>query len=127
MQLNHISKFESLFINQYAINNKYELDRNRFKFSIHKNNQLLLNILFNNNNYIDERSSNGFSLNSLTLTTKYSNIPSIFGEFNYGIDLIEDRVKPNIFYKNIFGNFDMFMISLARVDLVEIKLKNGKT
>ena len=107
LQLNHISKFESLFINQYAINNKYELDRNRFKFSIHKNNQLLLNILFNNNNYIDERSSNGFSLNSLTLTTKYSNIPSTFGEFNYGIDLIEDKVKPNIFYKNMFGNFDI--------------------
>ena len=107
LQLNHISKFESLFINQYAINNKYELDRNRFKFSIHKNNQLLLNILFNNNNYIDERSSNGFSLNSLTLTTKYSNIPSSFGEFNYGIDLIEDKVKPNIFYKNMFGNFDI--------------------
>ena len=107
LQLNHVSKFESLFINQYAINNKYELDRNRFKFSIHKNNQLLLNILFNNNNYIDERSSNGFSLNSLTLTTKYSNIPSTFGEFNYGIDLIEDRVKPNIFYKNMLGNFDI--------------------
>ena len=42
LQVNHISKFESLLINQYAINNKYELDRNRFKFSIHKNNQLLL-------------------------------------------------------------------------------------
>ena len=28
LQLNHISKFESLLLNEYSINNKYDLERN---------------------------------------------------------------------------------------------------
>ena len=36
LQLNHISKFESLLLNQYAINNKYDLERNRLKLQFKK-------------------------------------------------------------------------------------------
>ena len=105
LQLNHISKFESLLLNEYAINNKYDLERNRFKVLIQKNNFLALNFILNNSYYFDERSSNGFSLNALTITGQY--LPFPIGEFVYGIDLIEDSVKPNIYYKNIFGNLDI--------------------
>ena len=105
LQLNHISKFESLLLNQYAINNKYDLERNRFKAFIQKNNFLSLNVILNNSYYFDEKSSNGFSLNALTITGQYYPFP--VGEFVYGVDLIEDSVKPNIYYKNMFGNFDI--------------------
>jgi len=113
LQLNHVSKFESLLLNEYAINNKYDLERNRLKASIQKNNFLALNVILNNSYYFDERSSNGFSLNALTLTTQINNFPTPkgssypVGEIVYGIDLIEDSVKPNIYYKNIFGNLDV--------------------
>jgi len=106
LQLNHISKFESLLLNEYAINNKYDLERNRFKVLIQKNNFLALNFILNNSYYFDERSSNGFSLNALSITGQY--YPFSTGEFVYGIDLMEDSVKPNIYYKNMFGNFDIF-------------------
>ena len=52
-------------------------------------------------------------MNALTLTTQINNFPTPkgssypVGEIVYGIDLIEDSVKPNIFYKNIFGNLDV--------------------
>ena len=105
LQLNHISKFESLLLNEYAINNKYDLERNRFKAFIQKNNFLALNVILNNSYYFDEKSSNGFSLNALSITGQYYPFP--VGEFIYGIDLIEDSVKPNIYYKNMFGNFDI--------------------
>jgi len=105
LQLNHVSKFESLFFNEYAINNKYDLERNRLKASIQKNNFLALNVVLNNSYYFDERSSNGFSLNALTVTGQYYPLP--VGEFFFGIDLIEDSVRPKIFYKNIFGNLDV--------------------
>tara|TARA_B100000427_G_C15500868_1_gene591957 strand:+ start:82 stop:1683 length:1602 start_codon:yes stop_codon:yes gene_type:complete len=105
LQLNHISKFESLLLNEYNINNKYDLERNRLKASIQKNNFLALNVFLNNSHYFDERSSNGFSLNALTITGQYYPFPA--GEFVYGIDLIENSVKPNIYYKNIFGNLDV--------------------
>ena len=113
LQLNHISKFESLLLNEYAINNKYDLERNRFQASVHKNNFLTLNVILNNSYYLDERTSNGFSLNALTVTTQYHNFPTKkgssypVGELVYGIDLIEDIVKPNIYYRNIFGNLDV--------------------
>ena len=106
LQLNHISKFESLLLNEYAINNKYDLERNRFKVLIQKNNFLALNFILNNSYYFDERSSNGFSLNALSITGQY--YPFSTGEFVYGIDLMKDSVKPNIYYKNMFGNFDIF-------------------
>ena len=106
LQLNHISKFESLLLNEYAINNKYDLERNRFKVLIQKNNFLALNFILNNSYYFDERSSKGFSLNALTITGQYYPFPT--GEFVYGVDLMEDSVKPNIYYKNMFGNFDIF-------------------
>ena len=105
LQLNHISKFESLLLNEYAINNKYDLERNRFKAFIQKNNFLSLNVILNNSYYFDEKSSNGFSLNALSITGQYYPFP--VGKFIYGIDLIEDSVKPNIYYKNMFGNFDI--------------------
>ena len=74
LQLNHVSKFESLLLNEYAINNKYDLERNRFQASIQKNNFLALNVILNNSYYFDERSSNGFSLNALTVTTYWVKI-----------------------------------------------------
>jgi len=52
-------------------------------------------------------------LNALTVTTQINNFPTPkggsypVGEIVYGIDLIEDSVKPNIYYKNIFGNLDV--------------------
>ena len=113
LQLNHISKFESLLLNEYAINNKYDLERNRFQASVHKNNFLTLNVILNNSYYLDERTANGFSLNALTVTAQYHNFPTPkgssypVGELVYGIDLIEDIVKPNIYYRNIFGNLDV--------------------
>ena len=105
LQLNHVSKFESLLLNEYAINNKYDLERNRLKAFIQKNNFLALNVILNNSYYFDEKSSNGFSLNALSITGQYYPFP--VGEFVYGVDIIEDSVKPNIYYKNIFGNLDV--------------------
>ena len=52
-------------------------------------------------------------MNALTVTTQINNFPTPkgnsypVGEIVYGIDLIEDSVKPNIYYKNIFGNLDV--------------------
>ena len=113
LQLNHISKSESLVLSQYVINNKYDLERNRFKASVQKNNFLALNVIINNSYYFDERSLNGFSLNTLSITSQYHNFPTPkgssypVGEFVYGIDLIEDSVKPNVYYRNMFGNLDI--------------------
>ena len=113
LQLNHISKSESLVLSQYVINNKYDLERNRFKASVQKNNFLALNVVINNSYYFDERSLNGFSLNTVSITGQYHNFPTPkgssypVGEFVYGIDLIEDSVKPNVYYRNIFGNLDI--------------------
>ncbi len=113
LRLNHLSKYESLFINEYDINSKYDLDRNRFIAEIHKNNFLSLNIILNNSFYSNEKYFERFALNSLTITGQYHNFPapkgSIFpvGELVYGIDLIEGHIKPNIYYKNIFGNLDV--------------------
>jgi len=104
LQLNHISKFQSLLINEYAINSKYDLDRNRFKALIKNNNSLALNVILNNSFYLNERTSNGFSLNALTITNQ-SVYP--FGELIYGIDVIEDNFKPNISYNNTFGNLNL--------------------
>ena len=84
VQWNHVSKFESLLLNEYAINNKFDLERNRLKASIQKNNSFALNVMLNNSYYFDERSSNGLSLNALTVTGKY--LPFPVGEFVYGID-----------------------------------------
>ena len=113
LQLNHISKYESSVINEYNINSKYDLDRNRFIAEIHKNNILFLNIVLNNSFYDDKKSFKRFALNSLSVTRQNHNfsVPtgSAFpvGELIYGVDLFEDHIKPNIYYKNIFGNLDV--------------------
>ena len=113
LQLNHISKYESSVINEYNINSKYDLDRNRFVAKIHKDNFLFLNIILNNSFYNDKKSFKRFALNSLAITRQNHNfsVPtgSAFpvGELIYGVDLFEDHIKPNIYYKNIFGNLDV--------------------
>jgi hypothetical protein len=113
LRLNHLSRYESLFINEYDINSKYDLDRNRFIAEIHKNNFLSLNIILNNSFYSNEKYFDRFALNSLTITGQYHNFPALKGsifpvrELVYGIDLIEGHIKPNIYYKNIFGNLDV--------------------
>ena len=115
LQLNHISKYESSVINEYNINSKYDLDRNRFIAEIHKNNILFLNIVLNNSFYDDKKSFKRFALNSLSVTRQNHNfsVPtgSAFpvGELIYGVDLFEDHIKPNIYYKNIFGNLDVVL------------------
>ena len=115
LQLNHISKYESSVINEYNINSKYDLDRNRFIAEIHKNNILFLNIILNNSFYDDKKSFKRFALNSLSVTRQNHNfsVPtgSAFpvGELIYGVDLFEDHIKPNIYYKNIFGNLDVVL------------------
>ena len=115
LQLNHISKYESSVINEYNINSKYDLDRNRFIAEIHKNNILFLNIVLNNSFYDDKKSFKRFALNSLSVTRQNNNfsVPtgSAFpvGELIYGVDLFEDHIKPNIYYKNIFGNLDVVL------------------
>lgn len=115
LQLNHISKYESSVINEYNINSKYDLDRNRFIAEIHKNNILFLNIVLNNSFYDDKKSFKRFALNSLSVTRQNNNfsVPtgSAFpvGELIYGFDLFEDHIKPNIYYKNIFGNLDVVL------------------
>ncbi len=115
LQLNHISKYESSVINEYNINSKYDLDRNRFIAEIHKNNILFLNIVLNNSFYDDKKSFKRFALNSLSVTRQNHNfsVPtgSAFpvGELIYGFDLFEDHIKPNIYYKNIFGNLDVVL------------------
>ena len=116
VQWNHVSKFESLLLNEYAINNKFDLERNRLKASIQKNNSFALNVILNNSYYFDERSSNGLSLNALTVTGKY--LPFPVGEFVYGIDLIENSVKPNIYYKNMFGDLDIVFKSRNQHSMV---------
>ena len=113
LQLNHISKYKSSLINEYNINSKYDLDRNRFVAEIHKDNFLFLNIILNNSFYNDKKSFKRFALNSLTITRQNYNfsVPTgknyPAGELIYGFDLFEDHIKPNIYYKNIFGNFDV--------------------
>ena len=113
LQLNHISKYKSSLINEYNINSKYDLDRNRFVAEIHKDNFLFLNIILNNSFYNDKKSFKRFALNSLTITRQNYNfsVPTgknyPAGELIYGVDLFEDHIKPNIYYKNIFGNFDV--------------------
>lgn len=115
LQLNHISRYESSVINEYNINSKYDLDRNRFIAEIHKNNILFLNIVLNNSFYDDKKSFKRFALNSLSVTRQNNNfsVPtgSAFpvGELIYGFDLFEDHIKPNIYYKNIFGNLDVVL------------------
>jgi hypothetical protein len=113
LQLNHISKYKSSLINEYNINSKYDLDRNRFVAEIHKDNFLFLNIILNNSFYDDKKSFKRFALNSLTITRQNYNfsVPTgknyPAGELIYGVDLFEDHIKPNIYYKNIFGNLDV--------------------
>lgn len=113
LQLNHISKYKSSLINEYNINSKYDLDRNRFVAEIHKDNFLFLNIILNNSFYNDKKSFKRFALNSLTITRQNYNfsVPTgknyPAGELIYGVDLFEDHIKPNIYYKNIFGNLDV--------------------
>ena len=113
LQLNHISKYKSSLINEYNINSKYDLDRNRFVAEIHKDNFLFLNIILNNSFYNDKKSFKRFALNSLTITRQNYNfsVPTRknypAGELIYGVDLFEDHIKPNIYYKNIFGNLDV--------------------
>ena len=113
LQLNHISKYESSLINEYNINSQYDLDRNRFATEIHRDNFLFLNFILNNSFYNDKKSLKRFALNSLTITRQNRNfsVPtgSTFpvGELIYGVDLFEDHIKPNIYYKNIFGNLDV--------------------
>lgn len=113
LQLNHISKYKSSLINEYNINSKYDLDRNRFVAEIHKDNFLVLNIILNNSFYNDKKSFKRFALNSLTITRQNYNfsVPTgknyPAGELIYGVDLFEDHIKPNIYYKNIFGNLDV--------------------
>ncbi len=113
LQLNHISKYKSSLINEYNINSKYDLDRNRFVAEIHKDNFLFLNIILNNSFYNDKKSFKRFALNSLTITRQNYNfsVPAgknyPAGELIYGVDLFEDHIKPNIYYKNIFGNLDV--------------------
>jgi hypothetical protein len=113
LQLSHISKYKSSLINEYNINSKYDLDRNRFVAEIHKDNFLFLNIILNNSFYNDKKSFKRFALNSLTITRQNYNfsVPTgknyPAGELIYGVDLFEDHIKPNIYYKNIFGNLDV--------------------
>lgn len=113
LQLNHISKYKSSLINEYNINSKYDIDRNRFVAEIHKDNFLFLNIILNNSFYNDKKSFKRFALNSLTITRQNYNfsVPTgknyPAGELIYGVDLFEDHIKPNIYYKNIFGNLDV--------------------
>ena len=113
LQLNHISKYKSSLINEYNVNSKYDLDRNRFVAEIHKDNFLFLNIILNNSFYNDKKSFKRFALNSLTITRQNYNfsVPTgknyPVGELIYGVDLFEDHIKPNIYYKNIFGNLDV--------------------
>lgn len=102
IRLNHISKFDSLVLNEYNINRRYDLDRNRLIAKIHNSNLLHLKIILDNNFFSYKNTSNGFSRNALTITNVNNNFS--FGNLEYGVDLIEDKVKPNINYKNIFGN-----------------------
>ncbi len=106
-QLNHISKYESSQINEYNISSKYDLDRNRLVAEIKKNKILFLNIILNNSFYNDKKSFNRFALNSLSIARQNHNFS--FGQLIYGVDLFEDHIKPNIYYKNIFGNFDVIL------------------
>ena len=143
LQLNHISKYESSVINEYNINSKYDLDRNRFIAEIHKNNILFLNIVLNNSFYDDKKSFKRFALNSLSVTRQNHNfsVPtgSAFpvGELIYGVDLFEDHIKPNIYYKNIFGNLDVvlktrnqhsivFMNTLDYIESEEVFIANDR-
>ena len=143
LQLNHISKYESSVINEYNINSKYDLDRNRFIAEIHKNNILFLNIVLNNSFYDDKKSFKRFALNSLSVTRQNHNFPvprgSAFpvGELIYGVDLFEDHIKPNIYYKNIFGNLDVvlktrnqhsivFMNTLDYIESEEVFIANDR-
>ena len=126
LQLNHISKYESSVINEYNINSKYDLDRNRFIAEIHKNNILFLNIVLNNSFYDDKKSFKRFALNSLSVTRQNHNFPvptgSVYpvGELIYGVDLFENHIKPNIYYKNIFGNLDVVLKTRNQHSLVLI-------
>ena len=124
LQLNHISKYESSLINEYNINSKYDLDRNRFIAEIHKNNILFLNIILNNSFYDDKKSFKRFALNSLSVTRQNHNFPvptgSTYpvGELIYGVDLFENHIKPNIYYKNIFGNLDVVLKTRNQYSIV---------
>ena len=124
LQLNHISKYESSVINEYNINSKYDLDRNRFIAEIHKNNILFLNIILNNSFYDDKKSFKRFALNSLSVTRQNHNFPvptgSTYpvGELIYGVDLFENHIKPNIYYKNIFGNLDVVLKTRNQYSIV---------
>ena len=124
LQLNHISKYESSVINEYNINSKYNLDRNRFIAEIHKNNILFLNIILNNSFYDDKKSFKRFALNSLSVTRQNHNFPvptgSTYpvGELIYGVDLFENHIKPNIYYKNIFGNLDVVLKTRNQYSIV---------
>ena len=126
LQLNHISKYESSVINEYNINSKYDLDRNRFVAKIHKDNFLFLNIILNNSFYNDKKSFKRFALNSLSVTRQNHNFPvptgSTYpvGELIYGVDLFENHIKPNIYYKNIFGNLDVVLKTRNQHSLVLI-------
>ena len=124
LQLNHISRYESSVINEYNINSKYNLDRNRFIAEIHKNNILFLNIILNNSFYDDKKSFKRFALNSLSVTRQNHNFPvptgSTYpvGELIYGVDLFENHIKPNIYYKNIFGNLDVVLKTRNQYSIV---------
>ena len=105
VRLNHLSKYESTQIIQYSLNNRYELERNKISAHIHNGNFLSLKIALDNNHYENERLNTGFSRNVLSFTNANN---FIFGNFIYGFDLIEQKIKPNLVYRNIFGTFSIF-------------------
>ena len=105
LRLNHLSKYESTQIAQYLLNNRYDLERNKISAHIHKGNFLSLKIALDNKHYENERLNTGFSHNALSFTNANN---FIFGNFIYGLDFIEDKIKPNFVYRNIFGTFGIF-------------------
>ena len=104
IRLNHLSKYESSQISQYSLNNKYDLDRNRISTHIHNGNFLSLKIALDNKHYKNERLNTGFSRNSFIITNANN---FSFGNFVYGIDFIEDKIKPNFLYRNIFRSLSI--------------------
>ena len=115
IELNHISKFDSINIAEYNLNNRNDLKRNLLNMEVHNGRWLHLKAVIDNNYYMNEISSKGFSTNLISLSNK--NNFSV-GDITYGVDFLEDDISPKILINNSFGIFNISVQSINKPNRV---------
>ena len=115
IELNHISKFDSINITEYSLNNRNDLERNKLNIEIHNGNWLHLKAIVDNNHYKNEISSKGFSTNLISLSNR-NNIAK--GNISYGVDFLNNDIFPSLLINNSVGIFNISLKSFNKPNRV---------